>query len=393
MFLLYRNRIILCLIFFFYITKIAANNCHDDDYIKASLLVAEEGLPIFSAGGHVAIRMECTQKKVDYIYEYVALIKNNYAIDYIFETPKGKYLRRYTTDYIKQYEEEKRALHQIELILNPNNEILLWSNLDELVDSNISYGFDFMYENCSSMILKTIEDCIYPNTICFDGLPNEYNGSFREMFPIIFKNSPWATFSWNILLGNDYDINPHMRFKIFPMAYVSEWDKFTYNSTVGSTPLFREPTIISQKNHYNTKSSIQPNIIFSIVIILALIANFLEYKNRLTLFPKIYDIILFIGYLSLSIVLAMLLCFSSQAATDWNWLILIFSPIHIAAYFMLNRYQPICLFIFSILLLVYIVFCPIIPQMQHGNIILIFIAILLRSLFKARNVIKKLLVR
>lgn len=130
-----------------------------EDYIKASLIVVSPGKEIYSAGGHIAMRLSCPIQGVDYIYEFDAAMDDSSSVvaHYLNRTLRGEFVRLYETVFIDNVRKENRQAEEYTLNLTPEQEVALWSNLDNAVDNRINYPFSPSEYNCCSTILSMIE--------------------------------------------------------------------------------------------------------------------------------------------------------------------------------------------------------------------------------------------
>ena len=351
------------------------------EYINVSLIVAAPGHELYSAAGHAALRMECPSKHVDYCYEFDTDVNLGEMTDYVNGNMKASLHRLYTTTYIKRYKEQNRGIRGIQLDLNPEQKSYLWSILDKEADSGNKHDFDFMSNNCSSIVRMIVESAIDEDRIQYGNVDSRLTGSFRETIPYVFESSEWAQLFWNIMMGTGFDNAPGFESLLFPSALLNEWGKafIVTKDGEGKNLVIKEYSLLEDKS---TKSIFSPLLLFSAFIFLSAIISFFDFKIGYGIASKIYDSILMILETLVGLFLSYLLIFSHQMATSWNWLIVVFSPMPLIIWTCLHKSKLIwkAYLLFSIVLTLYILLTPLIPQMQYGYLYLFLIAVDMRTL-------------
>lgn len=351
------------------------------DYINVSLIVAAPGKELYSAAGHAALRMECPTKQVDYCYEFDTEVNLDEMMDYVNGNMKASLHRLYTSTYIKRYKEHNRGIRGIQLNLNPEQKSYLWSVLDKEADSGNKHDFDFMYNNCSSVVRMFVESAIDEDRIQYGNVDSRLTGTFRETIPYVFESSEWAQLFWNIMMGTGFDNNPGFESLLFPSALLNEWSKafIVTKDGEGKNLVIKEYSLLEDKS---TKSIFSPLLLFSAFIFLSVIISCFDFKIGYCIVSKIFDSILMIIETLVGLFLSYLLMFSNQMATSWNWLIVIFSPMPLFIWTCLhkNKLMQKAYFLFSIVLTCYVLLTPLIPQMRYGYLYLFVIAMNIRTL-------------
>ena len=105
--------------------------CNADDFVIASLLVADPGGKIYSVMGHACIRMQCPAYGLDYCFSYESEDVAHRVIDFfagklymgMFAVPKE--------EYCASYREEGRGVYEYTLNLPIEIKRELWRILDE----------------------------------------------------------------------------------------------------------------------------------------------------------------------------------------------------------------------------------------------------------------------
>lgn len=356
-----------------------------ENYIKASLLVASSGNAIYSAPGHAALRLECPYHKIDYCYEFDNIVNLVHILDYINGNMQALFKRIYTQHFIERYSKEGRGIQSVTLNLTPLQEVNLWQSLDYQVDSVGKRSFDFLTNNCASMVVRELNECVYPERIEYKDVSPYLKGTHRQVFSYIFANAPWAEFCWNILMGTGFDEEYDLETKLFPVSLIDVWSKAMIIDLNGNTrPLCSEPIVTILLPQTEDKPFlITPKILSSILLFFALVISIIDYFKGYNIISKILDFILMMVETILGVIIIYMLLISNQVATSWNWLIIVFSPIPFVVWLIFHKrhnFHNVYPF-YTIILLSFCIFTPFIPQMQYGSLPLLLLSFSIRCLF------------
>ena len=343
-----------------------------DDYIRVSLLVTSAGNQVYSAAGHSALRMECPSKEIDYCYEYNTDVNIGNIVAFICKKIQGMMCRHYTNDYITRYRNEGRGLSAIQINLSLEQKVLLWQYLDQWVDSEEKNTFDFMDNNCVGTIRQAVEDCLGEEYIIYHGVKPQMKGTFRDTFSLVFDKSPWIGLFWNLLLGVEFDKHSSLESILWPKALFDVWSKSEIRCIEGKG----RPMMIGEINALfsptveDGPSVITPTIVFFVLFILSIIITLCEVSG-LKAIGHLYDIVL----MSIETIIGIVV------VTSWNWLIVVFSPVPLLLWIVFHkRYVMKYLYIsYTIILFVYCILSPIIPQMRYGSLQILLLAFAVRT--------------
>lgn len=358
-----------------------------EDYIKASLLIASSGYAIYSAPGHAALRLECPSHQIDYCYEFDNIVNMTHIIDYINGDMQALFVRIYSEDFIQRYSKEGRGVQSVTLNLLPQQKINLWQSLDFQVDSIGKRSFDFLNNNCASMVVRALKECVYPERIHYKDVSPHLKGTHRHVFPYIFSNAPWAEFFWNIIMGTGFDEEYDLDSRLFPVALIDIWPKSELVDLNGnSRPLCSgsvETIIFPQIE--DKPSRMTPKVLFCILFLLTLftsVIDFFKTSKVVSIICIIIDSILMMVETLLGIIISYMLLFSNQVATSWNWLIVVFSPIPIILWILFHKHPKFSKLypLYVVTLFSFLILTPLIPQLQYGYVYLLLLSLFVRCL-------------
>ena len=381
------NKLSLCTLFIFLLSNFplcaATTDIEElmqrEDYIQASLLVTSPGTQIYSAAGHLALRMRCELQNVDYVYEFKAVVEpgGSLIMNYLNGDLKGTYLREYYNSFISDVQAENRQIYEQKLQLTPDQEVALWSEMDELVDANREFPFLPSRNHCCSMILEPLQNSIEKNLFNRQyGIPVKEKG--RDTLEEIFDRSQWRGFLWNILLGNDFDRYHQPIQLIYPRVL------FQFLSQV-KNPATGENLISSYKleDLYREDSNVKitPSIAGLFILFLSLIISLLQYIFKWKVINMIgigFDIFILTTITIFGVILWYQLMMSFyKDGISFNPLLIIFSPFPAILLLMRKKVAFIRLIeivtLFSIFCLIFIGIAPALQMFGLWIFILSFI--------------------
>ena len=194
------------ILIFFFISKINIGQILSPN-AEISVITCAPGNELYSTFGHSAIRIKDPVHRIDKVYNYGT---------FNFETP-GFYMKfiRGKLDYmlsvepyqyfVMSYIKEKRAIKEQVLNLSFTQKSAIYKALEiNAMPENMYYRYDFLKDNCSTRVLKIINNAIQNSLI----LPRELSGrkkTYREMLMPYLENKNWERFGINLALGLPVD--------------------------------------------------------------------------------------------------------------------------------------------------------------------------------------------
>lgn len=294
-----------------------------DDFVIASLVVAEPGEVLYSVLGHACLHLQCPAFGLDYIFSYES------------ESVKGKVFRFLTNDlnmgmmglsmddYLLPYVEEGRGVKEYHLNLPPDVKSELWRMCDERLEQGINLKYDPVKRGCAISVVHSIEDAIQSANkmtgkhygIDYPEWGKPFDRTLREIF---YDNAPhdWGLFWCMTIVGGVVD-KPNLPKKeklICPQELADVW----MQSSIDGRPIISESAIVLNEGEPFQKSLFSPLVVALIVLLLSMASFVMKY-------PYIDWLILglqtFFGCMILWLMLMPL------PATGWSWLIIPFNPL------------------------------------------------------------------
>ena len=161
------------------------------DFIHVSLIKVAPGKEMISAYGHIAIRMQCPSKHLDYCFTFESEDNWINKFKFFFGSIKAGYTAAATDLFIKNYQQEGRGITEYKLNLTPKEKQKLWKNLDEQVESGLIWEYNYTTVQCTSMVAYILDKSLINENIKFGKLAYVLTHTFGDYHNIMTKNQPW----------------------------------------------------------------------------------------------------------------------------------------------------------------------------------------------------------
>ena len=345
------------ILIFFFISKINIGQILSPN-AEISVITCAPGNELYSTFGHSAIRIKDPVHRIDKVYNYGT---------FNFETP-GFYMKfiRGKLDYmlsvepyqyfVMSYIKEKRAIKEQVLNLSFTQKSAIYKALEiNAMPENMYYRYDFLKDNCSTRVLKIINNAIQNSLI----LPRELSGrkkTYREMLMPYLENKNWERFGINLALGLPVDNTVNIE----ESAFLPDYLYIIFKNSEIITSKGAKPIVKQENNLYLPTekkiieiSSYTPSRISWTLLILVLLFTIFELKYRKYYLLLDKTLFFIFGFIGLNI---MFLWFGTDHSSVINNQNIIWaSPLYFIAAFLLKSENKKYLRIFFFLSLILIV--------------------------------------
>lgn len=357
------------------------------DSIEFSLLTCAPGEEIYSLFGHTAIRYQDPAKGIDKVYNYG--IFSFSAPNFIWRFVKGE------TDYMladstydrfsREYAYYNRAVWEQVLDLKPDEKQHLLQLLEtNALPQNRVYRYNFLYDNCSTRARDIIEESIQGKVVYPEA---DYTRTFRDIIHESSKGYDWSRFGMDFCLGVDADKPITYREEMFAPFYLE--DAFNQariaDNTGNERPLVSATSQVVYPSGPGQSGSyfFTPWRTFLLVFILVVALTIRGIKRKKSLWA--FDLVLFAAAGLAGCIVTMLSFFSEHPAVSPNYLIFVFHPLHLIAmpffiYKEIKGRRSIYHTLNAIILTLFILLWPIIPQHFNLAVLPLALCLLVRSL-------------
>lgn len=388
---IYINRLFLLLLLLTTCLVVPAQNPdNESDSTRISLLTCTPGTEIYALFGHTAIRYEDPLKGMDIVFNYGLF--NFGAPNFIWRFVKGETDYELGADqykrFIRGYLQEGRGVYQQTLNLTKAEKDKLYQLLvTNYHPENRVYRYSFFYDNCSTRPRDKVEESVNGNVAYAEETPRK---SFRDIVHECSKGFYWDQFGMDFLLGPEADRMITYREEMFAPFYLMwAFDKAQIVDQEGnSRPLAGDISVLEEPVLLESSGTLfTPLRTFLLLFILISGVTIYDIKKKKSLWG--IDLLLFAGAGLAGCIIFFLSFFSEHPAVSPNYLLAIFHPLHLLALpFVLYKeskgkngiYHRLNL----VVLTLFIVLWPVIPQYFNPAVLPLALCLLIRS---ASNII------
>lgn len=291
----------------------------DEDFVIASLLLSEPGGALYSRMGHAALRMQCPDHGLDYVFSYFTEDIIDYPFRFLSGHLKTGLLAVPTQDYLDDYGRQGRGVTEYMLNIPLEDKRNLWRILDEHIVRGICEDYDYLRLGCAHGTLMLLREGLGDDSIVFGGWPDHFSGaSRREITYYRIGQFKWTTFILHFICNgviDDLECS-NLQKVIMPadLPFVLE------HATLAGVPLItEEPQEVLPDTWQPEKVWLTPLLLAFILLLLTFVSGLLR-KSYMTY--VLLGIQTLLGLLNV-----WLLCFSDLVCTEWSWLIVPFNPL------------------------------------------------------------------
>lgn len=360
---------------------------NSNDSIRLSLLTCAPGEEIYSLFGHTAIRYENPSQGIDAVFNYGLFSFNTPNFIFRFSLGETDY-QLGATDYSRfaaEYEYYGRNVWQQTLNLTEDEKEELIRLLEENYrPENRVYRYNFFYDNCATRPRDKIEESI-SGKVVYPVKPQDGSHSFRDIVHQYCKGHPWSRFGIDLCIGSEADQPITQRQMMFAPFYLM--DAFAGAQIVNDSiqrPLITNNVLIVDATPEPEENSWIPTPLqcFLLLFMLTAAATIYGIRRRTGLWGL--DLFLFGTAGIVGCILAFLTIFSEHPTVSSNFLLMVFHPgqlIFLPYIIYCDRKRKKCWYLTLnlIVLTLFIVLFPVIPQRFDFAVVPLALCLLIRS--------------
>ena len=360
------------------------------DSINAYLLTCEPGKAIYELYGHTAIWIEDAGNGTDVVFNYGLFDFNTPHFVWRFTLGKTDYILGYTRlrSFLREYSERGSEVFAQPLNLSrPEARRLYELLVENSRPENRVYRYNFLFNNCATMALDKIEECI-DGSVTYNS--SDSSQTFRDILTAHTKVRPWSEFAVDLIIGADGDLPTGYRQEAFAPLYLKD---LAQTAVITDTAGTERPLVLPAFRLVNPdhgvdfgKPLLTPIQVMWIVFMLVLFITLIGwYKNRLF---RLVDAILF-GIQGLGgIIIALMFFFSEHPTLDTNWLVIVLNPLPLVLipFFLKKcRQGKVSVFIIgeAVVCTAFLLFSPAIPQVIEPAVMILVGTLAFRALSTA----------
>lgn len=295
----------------------------DEAYI--SLLSCSPGNDLYAHYGHTAIRVFDPEKHIDLVFNYGLFSFNDSHFYLHFIQGQTWYelgvesMREFMYEYILEH----RPVSEQVLNLTPDQrESYFRALLKNSEPQNRKYLYNFVFDNCATRPIVLLEQ------VLGDTIISPYSGhdgmTYRRTLQYYNRRGSWADFGINLIFGRRSDIVMHGRDCIFlPEPLMRYLEHATYADG--------RPVVCQQQC---IPFDVRPvpwyaTWYFGLTILALVLIGLNIYDRRRGKRSRWADMVLYIGYAAILILVVFLTFFSIHPLVGFSWYLLIIPAIHL----------------------------------------------------------------
>jgi hypothetical protein len=288
-----------------------------EDFVIASLLVADPGTVLYSVLGHACIRLQCPAFDLDYCFSYEAEDVSQKVLSFLAGNLQMGLYAIPVEEYCEQYRKDGRGVYEYKLNLPVEIKQELWRVLDEHVEEGQKLPYDYYHRGCAITIVDFVKEALGELDIVYDKSLYELQPTARELCIENSQQSLWVQFVALFLVGNEADISlVGEKQLIIPTDLVDAWQKATVN---GKPLLASKPAVLVEGEPQVNDGWFTPMVLAIILLVLS-IANLFWSRPY-------FDWVMLTAQTLVGCGMTYLIFFSDLCCTEWNWLVIPFNPL------------------------------------------------------------------
>ena len=201
------------------------------DFVLVSLCIAdptdykEDAL---GTSGHAFLRLQCPTFGLDHCFSYEGENVNDNMYKYLSGQSKMGLFRVETDEYLKDYREWNRSVHEYRLNMQPEAEQRLWEIMDNHTTNKISLRHDLNKYGCAITVVRYVKKALAETPIVYAQDEEMEHMTRREIGYRSLENYPWLRLGSMIFTDNKANKNLPIDEKLIIPADLAEvWQRAT----------------------------------------------------------------------------------------------------------------------------------------------------------------------
>ena len=288
------------------------------------IITCAPGTESYSIYGHTALRVAVRGTTIDRVYNWGIFDFSTPNFAYRFAKGRLDYLLGAYSyeDFLREYIAEERSVWSQKLNLTTAEKEKLFELINEnLKPENVKYRYDFFFDNCATRVCDIVAAAA-TDTVIFPVTEKRKQKSFRKLVDPNQKVLPWLDLGADMLLGLQADKKATPSDEMFlPVHLMNNMLKTIIVHDGISEPLAGPAEVVADFTATDRPGGGAwiPQAVFYLVLILVLLITFVFGKPRL---EKATDVVLYLIYSIIAILLVFTNLFSEHDALHFNLLVL-----------------------------------------------------------------------
>lgn len=289
-----------------------------EDFVIASLVVADPGTVLYTVLGHACIRLQCPAFGLDYCYSYESEDVSQKVLSFLAGKLKMGLFAIPIEEYCAQYRKEGRGVYEYKLNLPIEVKRELWRVMDEHIAEGIHLSYDYYRRGCAITVKDFVEEALGETQILYDRSLYEETRSVKDITTQYSKDALWVQFVCYFIAGGA-DVEKPLKGEnklIIPIELARAWQHAKVN---GEQLLESEPNVLVDGEPQVANGWFTPMVLAVLLFVLAIANLFWNCPY--------FDWMMIVAQTLVGCFMVYLVCFSDLCYTEWNWLIIPFNPL------------------------------------------------------------------
>lgn len=354
------------------------------DSRQISILTCSPGEQVYELFGHTAIRVTDSERDLDLVFNYGLFSFNEPDFVWRFVLGETDYLLG-ATDYnsfVSVY--AMRGSGITEQVLNLDSlqkQRVVDALLENIKPQNRKYRYNFLFNNCTTKARDVIFNAVSQN-VEYDKVSIGDKMTFREIVHEHTENNPWYRFGMDLLLGAPADVKAGRAGAQFAPLILKEELSHAYTN---EKPLvLEEHELMQPQTKYTCKSNLTAFNVAILFLFFTFVVMLCERRSKKTYLVWDFFTMGLQGVAGL--LLLFMTLFSLHPTVNENWLLLSLNPLPlvllpILVYRVRKRKSLTFMWIQTVMLSLFLLISPFLPQQFPTALYPCIIALIIRSLF------------
>jgi len=203
------------------------------DFVTVSLCVADptdQSQDYLGITGHAFLRLQCPTFGLDYCFSYESEKIKGQLWDYITGKLRMGMRAVPTQEYLQDYRNWKRAVHEYRINMPPDAEQRLWEQMDNHMLNEKDMQMNLIKFGCTNTILRYVERALVPQQIVYQWPEKFLTASAAQIAKEHLECYPWTLLGMRLTAGMEYDqLTTPKQKVIFPPDLLEVWSNATIN--------------------------------------------------------------------------------------------------------------------------------------------------------------------
>lgn len=289
----------------------------DENFVIASVLLAEPGEVLYSNAGHVTIRLQCPDHQLDYVFSYESENVSKKILSFFAGNLKMGMFAIPTAEYLDSYRQEQRGVKEYVLILPIDAKRNLWRVCDNHMLEGPNLPYDYINRGCAYSTLRILQEGLDTIPIQFGPWPEKFKTmNRRELTALQMKDYPWSWAFLNLVCNGE--INEPCT-KTEKVIMPNDFVEILSRAQLRGVPLLSSPTQLLPPGPERQKPWFTPTLLAAILLLLTILASIFG--------KKVMDYVLLALQTILGLITIYLVFFSDLVCTESSCLIVPFNAL------------------------------------------------------------------